>query len=424
MCHLDDHDPATPPVGPATAPGWVHQPTHVAWLDAELRRLLAFSRDPTHPLGGFAELDEHGTARPDRPVHTWITGRMTHVHALGALLGVPGCGTMADHGVRALTSLLHDQQYGGWFAAVAPDGTPTGRKDAYQHAFVVLAACSATAAGRPGAADVLADALHVYEMRFHEPATGRFVESFARGWSDPEPYRGANSNMHAVEACLAAGDVTGERRWHDHALVVAEALIDQVARAHGWHVVEHFDAAWRPLPDHNRDQPTHPFRPYGATIGHGFEWARLLLQLEASLPAPPDWLEPAARAMFDVAAREGWAADGTDGFVYTVDWDGRAVGRARMHWVVCEAIAAAAALHRRTGEARYEAWYRRAWDHAARWFLDPVDGSWHHELDDRLRPTAGTWAGKPDLYHAVQATLLPTRPLAPSLATQLATAAG
>ena len=36
------------------------------------------------------------------------------------------------------------------------------------------------------------------------------------------------------------------------------------------------------------------FQPYGAT-GHGLEWSRLLLHLEASLADPPDWLLPAAR---------------------------------------------------------------------------------------------------------------------------------
>ena len=36
----------------------------------------------------------------------------------------------------------------------------------------------------------------------------------------------------------------------------------------------HFDPQWRALPDYNRDTPADPFRPYGATIGHWFEWAR------------------------------------------------------------------------------------------------------------------------------------------------------
>jgi mannose/cellobiose epimerase-like protein (N-acyl-D-glucosamine 2-epimerase family) len=49
-------------------------------------------------------------------------------------------------------------------------------------------------------------------------------------------------------------------------------------------------------------------------------------------------------------------------------------------------------------------------------FLDREQGSWRHELDPELRPGSGTWSGKPDVYHAIQATLLPRLPLAPTLA--------
>ena len=61
---------------------------------------------------------------------------------------------------------------------------------------------------------------------------------------------------------------------------------------------------------------------------------------------------------------DGWAVDGADGFVYTTDWTGHPVIRARMHWVVCEAIGAAYALGLATGERAWgdllAAWWRYA----------------------------------------------------------------
>jgi mannose/cellobiose epimerase-like protein (N-acyl-D-glucosamine 2-epimerase family) len=92
----------------------------------------------------------------------------------------------------------------------------------------------------------------------------------------------------------------------------------------------------------------------------------------------------------------------------------------RLHWVVTEAIGAAAALHEATGEAAYEAWYRCSWDFADRHLRDRAHGSWRHELDADLTPVAGTWSGKPDIYHAFQATLVPRLPLSASLAGALA----
>lgn len=398
---------------------WRRLPSHLDWLDAEFRRLLAFSPDPRHPQGGFAVLDADGYAQPREPVHTWITGRMTHVHALAHLRGVPGSGSLIDHGVAALTGLLLDHEHGGWFGAVSSAGEPDATKDAYQHAFVVLGASSATAAGRDGASDLLEEALAVYE-RFWDEDAGLFVESYDRTWRESEPYRGANSNMHAVEACLAAGDATGDPRWHDRALRIATFLVDEVARAQGWRPVEHFGPDWQPVLEYHREEPAQPFRPYGTTVGHWLEWARLLLQLEASLPAPPTWLLEAARELFAASTAVGWAADGRPGFVYTLDWEDRPVVTARMHWVIAEAIGAAAVLHERTGEPGYERWYRTFWDHAVAAFVDRQRGSWHHELTPHLTPATGTWAGKPDLYHAVQATLLPRLAIAPALATQLA----
>ena len=51
-------------------------------------------------------------------------------------------------------------------------------------------------------------------------------------------------------------------------------------------------------------------------------------------------------------------------------------------------------------------------------------GSWHHELDTSNRPQASVWPGKPDLYHAVQATLIPRLPLAPILASAVSLPGG
>jgi sulfoquinovose isomerase len=400
---------------------WTDLASHRSWLDGEGRRLLSFAEQARREDAGFAWLDSAGTPLLDRPLETWLNARMTHVFALASLRGIAEAGPFADHGVRALRGPLQDGEHGGWLAAASPDGRPSDpAKVAYQHAFVVLAASTATIAGRPGAEDLLQDALAVMEAHFWREDDGRCLEDWDRAWSTPEPYRGANSNMHAVEAFLAAADVTGDGAWRERALRIAGHVVNETARAYSWRLVEHFDAQWRPLPEYNRDSPGHPFRPYGATVGHWLEWSRLLLHLDASLAAPPDWLLEAAIALFDSALAQGWAVDGRPGFVYTVDWDGRPVVRTRMHWVLAEAIAAAAALRRRTGDNRYEQHYRAWWEHATEVFLDLRDGSWRHELDERNRPASTVWQGKPDVYHAYQATLFPQLPLSPVAAVALA----
>ena len=409
--------PALPPPPDDALPGrpWRRRQGHRVFLEEELVRLLTFADDPRHPAGGFGWLDGEGRVDRTQPVHTWISARMTHVHALALLHGRPGHAELVDHGVAALTGPLHTPR--GWVDALPVSGAPSPRHQAYTHAFVVLAAASATAAARPGAAPLLERALDVLQDRFIDDR-GRVID--ARDGDDaPEPYRGANASMHVVEASMAAADVTGDETWHRVALTIATHLIDEVTRAHGWRLIEHFDSSWTPVLEHNHDAPDHPFQPYGTTIGHWFEWARLLLQLEASLTEPPAWLFEAAHALLHASLTAGWAADGAPGFVYTLDWQDRPVVASRLHWVVAEAIAATAAYHERTDDPAADGWYRHLWEHAAAHFLDRRQGSWHHELDPQLRVAAGTWSGKPDLYHAVQATLLPRLALVPALAAQL-----
>lgn len=400
---------------------WLDSPVHHAWLTTEALRLLDFARAARLPQG-FGNLDDAGRLPRGALAETLNTARMTHSFALAHLQGVPGCDGLVAHGVAALQGPLRDALHGGWFAH--PEGHGGDGKAAYLHAFVALAASSARVAGVGEAQALLREASEVIEQRFWREEEGALLESFSHDWQQAEAYRGANSNMHGVEAFLALADVTGDTRWLQRALRMVQRLILVQAAGDGYRVTEHFDAHWQPVPDYNRDNPGDGFRPYGTTPGHAFEWARLLLHLEAALkraglPAPQGLLA-AAQGLFDSACRHAWSVDGAPGLVYTLDWQNRPVVRERLHWVHAEASATAAALLQRTGEARYEQWYRCFWDFIATHFIDRVHGSWHHELDPTNQPSARIWGGKPDLYHALQALLLPRLPLAPSLATALA----
>ena len=228
--------------------------------------------------------------------------------------------------------------------------------------------------------------------------------------------------MHTVEAYLAAAGVTGEDRWLDRAVRMLERTF-AFARSHAWRLPEHYDSSWTPLLDYNRDQPADPFRPYGATPGHWMEWARLAVHARAELElrarTAPSWLLEDALALFDAAIWEAWDVDGAPGFVYTVDWDGAPVVRQRMHWVACEGIAAAVALEKATGEDRFAETAAMIWEYVARFVIERP-GAWRHELSPANQPAGETWPGKPDIYHALQAVLLPGLPLAPSFAPALA----
>jgi len=437
---MDDVPDASSPGGTTVhAPGtWATasppQPSAEV-LDAEMHRLLSFAEGASAPGGGFGNLDDEGRLQPEQPIETWVSTRMTYCFALGSLVGREGDADRVDHGLVALLpgGCLRDDVNGGWYSSVSPEAGASNAsqlvlddtKAAYAHAFVVLASSAAVVAGRSEADALLADALAIVEQHFWDDGAGMMRESFSADWATEEPYRGANANMHSVEAFLAAADALGGPGavWRERAARIVERIVHGIARESGWHLPEHYRPDYVVDVDYNTDDRAHPFRPYGVTPGHLFEWARLCLHLRAAEAvvglSARDWLLLDAEALYRTAVEIGWAPDGHEGFVYTTDFDGAPITRARMHWVLTEALAAAAALHQVTGEATYAEDHRRWWRFAAEYFIDLERGSWRSELGADLRPAAGTWHGKPDVYHALQATLVPRLPLAPMFAAAL-----
>ncbi|WP_372593070.1 AGE family epimerase/isomerase [Actinotalea sp.] len=395
-------------------------PAHTAWLEAESLRLLDFARAAVVPDGGFGWLDTKGRTTPGEPQYLYVTGRMTHVWALGTLLGVPGAEALVDHGLAALRERFADPEHGGWFTSLDEHSRPLDdRKASYPQSFVVLAGASASIADRPGAAELLEEALASIDRHYWDEEFGAVSEQWDRAYREPLAYRGLNANMHMLEAYLAAFSATGDPVLLERCVRLASRAVE-AARAQDWRLPEHFDVQWAPILDYNSERRDDPFKPYGSTIGHWFEWARLLLLVEAAqveagqLPEP--WLREAAVSLFDKAVVEGWSVDGRDGFVYTVDWEGRPAVRNRLHWVVAEATAAAATLHAVTGESRYATSFQEWWDYTKARLVDEVDGSWHHELDAQDRPSSVIKKGKADVYHALQATLIPRIPVDPGVA--------
>lgn len=401
-----------------TAARWLDKPGHHRWLAAEEDRLVDFHTRTAHGARvGFSPLGLDG--RPDDKAdrELWLTCRMIHCFSIEHLLGRPGSASIAAHGVQTLQRYFHDLKNGGWYAAVGADGEPTSQtKSGYGHAFVILAGASATQAGIEGGHELLTDALDVIDDHFWIENDQAVVDALTDNWTVIEPgYRGQNANMHLTEAYMAAAEATGDLTLLDRAREIAERIVNKDARNLHWRLPEHYDQDWNVVPEYNQDKPADPFRPYGTLVGHWFEWARIVLQLDHLLDGSLDWAQEAATQLFATGVAEGWDP-AAGGVAYSLDVEGNPVNTDRMHWVMAEAIGAAVALARRTGEPAYDQWYQCFWDYVARSVIDPSGGSWWHELDRDGQPKFETWATKPDLYHALQATLYARSRFGPGLA--------
>ncbi|MBP3218738.1 MAG: AGE family epimerase/isomerase [Lachnospiraceae bacterium] len=393
--------------------------------------LLAFGRRFPSPGGSSYYLGDDGTPWTERPRETWITSRMAHVYAIGAMLGCEGAAELSASAIRGLRGELHDDAAGGWYAGLTADGQILPDKQCYAHAFVILAASSGVLAGIEGADALLKDALQVYEERFWDEQEGLAKDTWNTEFTTCSSYRGLNANMHSVEALLAAADVTGEELYRERAGRIIRRVLT-FTQAYEDRIPEHYSEDWKPLAEFNAEKKDDPFKPYGATPGHGIEWARLIVQWAlSSYPgaetgdggesdcAVSEEAQPfidAAQRLYQRAVKDAWNADGAPGLVYTTDWTGAPIVHDRMHWTLAEAINTSAVLFRVTGKARYAEDYEAFLQYLDACVLDHKNGSWFHQLDRNNQVIGTVWPGKSDLYHAFQATLIPYGPVNLSIA--------
>ena len=377
----------------------------------ELREdLLQFGHRFPSPGGSSYYLGDDGTPWTDRNRETWITCRMTHVYSIGTFLGHPGSKELVEAGIRGIRGELKDRENGGWFAGLTPDGRIVPNKQCYAHAFVILAASSACLAGAEGAEELLEEALKLYDLRFWNEEEGLCCDTWNTEFTVLDDYRGINANMHTVEAFLAAADVTGDEKYRVRAGRIVNHVMEW-ARDNEWRIPEHFTKEWKADLECNKETPDDPFKPYGATPGHGIEWARLITQWALSTyKDDPEAAAPcldAAEKLYCRAVEDGWNVDGAPGIVYTTDWTGKPVVHDRMHWTLAEAMNTSAMLYHVTKKQKYADDYAQYLEYLDDTVLDHDNGSWYHQLDQDNRLKGTVWPGKSDIYHALQATLIP-----------------
>ena len=393
---------------------WAALPSHRQWLSDQADRLFAFfERRIVNPLGGFHDLDDEG--RPTPPGYgaggppsryLFATTRIVHVFAIAHLMGRPGADRIVDHGMDFLWNGHRDREHGGYYWAVGYGGPTDSAKQAYGHAFVLLAASTAKVAGHPDADRLLNDISTVIGERFWEERYGACAEEFTADWRPFDSYRGQNSNMHMTEALMATYEAINDSTFLQMAERIADLIVRKHAARNEWRLPEHFTADWG-LDKAYSGSPM--FRPFGTTPGHWLEWSRLLLQLWELGGRKLDWLPSASKALFRQAVADGWDSE-SGGFYYTLDWDGRPRIRDRYWWPCCEGIGAAHFLNSIDGAGDYEIWYRRIWSFVSTYFVDHDNGGWRAEVDEALKPKSDPFFGKVDIYHSLQACLIPTLP--------------
>lgn len=294
----------------------------------------------------------------------------------GILFGRKDYLDIARHGLDYLEE-VHWQASSQTYAWTLDNHKPLDMtQQAYGYAFVLLAYAAARKAGLVQDDSKLQQVYDLLEQRFWQAEYGLYADEIS-----PEgvlsPYRGQNANMHLCEAMLAAFEATGNNQYLERASQLAQSIAVRQASLTNDLVWEHYTPEFKPDWDYNRDDPKNLYRPWGFQPGHQTEWAKLLLILNRH--APQAWQIERAASLFDRAYQQAW--DNQDGgLVYGFDPEGNWCDDDKYFWVQAESFAAAAMLHKATGDDKYLTQYDALWQYSWAHMVDHEYGAWFRVL--------------------------------------------
>jgi mannose-6-phosphate isomerase len=317
--------------------------------------------DPT--TGGFVEqLDQEGRADRLAPRRVRVQARQIYCFAKAAQMGwYPEGREIALRGLEHLliTAKAPDGRP-GFVHVLAPDGAVLDPlRDAYDHAFVLLALANVYALDRDAQVRSEIDALLSFLDSHLRSPHGGFLE----GWPASMPRR-QNPQMHLFEAMIAGFEATHDAAFQNRAgeffaLFLAN-LYDKQKQVLG----EYFEDDWSKI------------EPVSVEPGHQAEWVWLLKGFERITGCPTGRYRPELLAS---ALRYRDAVTGC-----LVD-EGDAAGNIRKHtrrlWPQTE-IAKAWIAQAEAGEEGAANEARAALSRLDRHYLShPVAGGWYDQFD-------------------------------------------
>ena len=333
--------------------------------------------------GGYVEqmtMDGHDAAIAFK--RTRVTARQIYVFSHGYTLGFEKGSDLARHGVDFLVSKTWLGPDKGFARRLTREGAlldPT--PDLYDLAFVLFAFSWFHMATKDRTArDWMHRTLDFIEGHLRHPSGAGFLhERPATGWRQQNPH------MHLTEACLAAFEATGEKRFGDLAKEIAQLFSTRFFDAKSRTLAEYFTDDWSRAPGAD-GRITEP--------GHQFEWAWILnscrkllgLDLSADIRAAAAFaqeygVDPASCATFN-----------------QVRDDGEPIDRGSRTWPNTERIKAAIALWELDGADPSDVIRASGSLLLERYLANTPHGTWIDAFDAAGKPVVNTIPAS-TLYH-------------------------
>jgi mannobiose 2-epimerase len=295
----------------------------------------------------------------------------------------------ADHAYDYMTSAFWDRTYGGLFWTLDFRGNPVStRKQLYAQAFGIYALAEYfRATGDAASLDFARRLFWTMEDYSYDPAFKGYLEARDRDWHALEDMRlsgkdlnspkSMNTHLHLLEAYTNLLRVWREPALEAKHAELLELTMDRIVDAATGHFKLFFDERWNSLSDH-------------VSFGHDIEGSWLLVQA-AEVLGDTGLIERARKLAVTMAAavyEQGLDRDGS--LFYEADASGALIDSKKHWWAQAEAVVGFYNAFQISGDERFRAAARRAWDYIEAKVVDKVHGEWHAKLTPEGVPLTAT----------------------------------
>lgn len=350
----------------------------VAWHRQDfVHGLLGHWGSVAPTASGFmrSAVDRRWVAAARQPGQLTDQARLVYTFAVGfELTKEPRYLDAAVRGTDFLLQRFRDPVHGGYFLAVAEDGTVVrDAKRSYGHAFALLALSHmARVTGEKRYREAALKTWQEIDTSLRDPVGG-FRTELPRNFSQAQTGQAGatgtqNPIMHLFEALLALHEATQDPAALAGAKGVADFVVYRllVGTADGGaYIPEWYGADWKPLA--TREQGGH------TDIGHQFEWIHMLRTAEQR--GMVGVYGPIANRLLKFAVEKGY--DEIEGGVFTTMFPDGALARDKNYWQQCEAMRAFLMVAA-GGSGELEAWrrYEQTLSLVRSQFTDTSNGGW------------------------------------------------
>ncbi len=290
---------------------------------------------------------------------------------------------MADEAFRILVETFWDNENGGIYWSVFPDGKPEDtKKQFYAEAFFIYALSEYWLAFKDEKAKQLAVSMFMLMEKYaFDPEFGGYIEANTADWKETTDQRlspkdldvkkSMNTHLHILEAYTNLYRIHKVEEVEKKVEHLLRVFLDKILDEETGHLILFFDKDWT-------------VRSEIDSYGHDIEATWLMHEAAEVLGNKEiiEEVEHVAIKMSEVAIKEGLAAHG--GMYYE-----KAEGHLQEQfdwWPQAEAVVGFFNTYQITNDEKYLEYAKKSWEFIRNHIIDKKNGEWFWGVDSNLKP--------------------------------------